>query len=204
METLAVMTPVRKFTGCLFPIAFLLLPMWTGVFCASFALCLSIQMSVLSLKSWGTPASSLDKRLASSGEEELKSRMCLSNLCDYSHNHSFSSLSNLIPPLRFFQAILAVLLSIPSLQWEGCHEQLANSMVLKRGEIVLAAFRSRAGFHWCADCDSDDFLMLNCQVVGGILATLLFIFYFYYYYYFKFLALLQTGMYQGKIKDVKK
>lgn len=76
-------------------------------------------------------------------------------------------------------------------------------MVLEGGETLLAVFRD--GFHCCADCDSDDFLMLNCQVVGGILATLLFIFYFYYYYYyFKFLALLQTGVYQGKIKHVKK
>lgn len=60
--------------------------------------------------------------------------MRLSNLCDYSQSHSFSSLLNLIPPLSSFQAILAVLLSIPSPQWEGCHEQPANSMFLEGGD----------------------------------------------------------------------
>lgn len=51
-------------------------------------------------------------------------------------------------------------------------------MFLEGGETLLVAFRSRAEFHCCADCDSDDFLMLNCQVVGGILAVLLEIFFF--------------------------
>lgn len=71
-------------------------------------------------------------------------------------------------------------------------------MALEGGETLSVAFRSRAEFHCCADCESDDFFMLNCQVVGGILADLLFHF---LNYYFKFLTLLQTGMYQGKMKD---
>lgn len=71
-------------------------------------------------------------------------------------------------------------------------------MVLEGGKTFLVTFKSRAEFHCCADCDSDDFLMLNYQVFGGILAVLLFHF---LNYCFKFLTLLQTGMYQGKMKD---
>lgn len=166
METLAVMTPVRKFTGCLFPAAFCLCGMGFSVpFLPSASSCKFLSREEVPELLWlGT-------------KEELKSRMCLSNPSDYSQSHSFSSLLNLIPPLRCFQAILALLLSVPSLQWEGCHEQPANSVVPKGGDTLLVAFRSRAEFHCYAGCASDDFLMLNCQVAGGISAVLLFKFF---------------------------
>lgn len=169
METLAVMTPVRKFTGCLFPAAFCLCGMGFSVpflLSASSFNSLSPAPGAQGLLPW-------IKDQHPSNEKELKLRMCLSNPSDYSQSHSFSSLLNLIPPLRSFQAILAVLLSVPSLQWEGCREQPVNILVPEGGETLLVAFRSRAEFCCCADCASDDFLMLNCQVVGGILAVLL-------------------------------
>lgn len=50
-------------------------------------------------------------------------------------------------------------------------------MFMEGGETLLAAFRSGAVFHSFADCDSDEFLMLNWQVVGGVLVAL-FLFFF--------------------------